>query len=847
MRRKWNRNGFTMAELLIVVAIIGVLSAVSFIAVQTHQKNLDMAERDTIAKEIYFAAQNHLILAESQGYPGLSDSSFGTPEDASYHPAQEGSSEEYKDIYYVSSTAVNTGILNLMLPFGSIEEGVRGGHYVIRYQKKPARVLDVFYWKNENGAPNTIDYDTLFSYRNSDNRRNGNPPVGWYGGAEAVETGVTLNAPIVEIENAERLVVTVTDTNTITSNPSLQNTDGTTINTTLELIITGEPRDEQGNAAKAVIVLKSASLTENTRRSQYDSTTNKYTIVLDDITGAGLHFAELTPADGIWYMDDNLTFRPGENITVEAVAFSNDALASIAYSGGQTTNSLFADVYTGKETIDTTTGKITINKTDVTPTAMISNFRHLENLDTAVSGLEPGLGIQTAAQIADLVWASATTDASAFTSRIAAAKGVQAASVRVYKKDDSAGTAEGCYLPVNPTYPLKYSGLLTIDEGTDLGDAISTTDSQDENTKEVKCHTITGVKVGTSAESPYAGAGGLFGAPTAALTVENLALIDFDINASGNAGALAGTLPSGSSVTNVVAYNSTANATATIVSTSGSVGGLIGSMTGTTVEKCAAALVVSSKAATTATNRNAGGLVGEAHGSSAVSNSYSGGHTKSTADATTGAIEYDPAAPNVNSDNGMAGGLIGDAEQTAITNCYSTCSVKGTTAGGLVGKATIKINTSYCTGLVLGKDNSSIVGAFAGELNNVAPDGCYYYEIINPIDTDGVITYMPPVPGMNQSTIDGFIQNEYLKPLDYDATTYESFVDAPANWAEAQPYCPALANYYSKTQDDAPTVAAYPLRAIAISDSDTGDGKPMPFVTTHYGDWPVPEIFVVNE
>jgi len=61
-------RGFTMAEMLIVVAIIMVLSGVAFIAVASHQRSMAQLERDTVAKEIFVAAQNHLTMAESQGY-----------------------------------------------------------------------------------------------------------------------------------------------------------------------------------------------------------------------------------------------------------------------------------------------------------------------------------------------------------------------------------------------------------------------------------------------------------------------------------------------------------------------------------------------------------------------------------------------------------------------------------------------------------------------------------------------------------------------------------------------------------------------------------------------------------
>ena len=73
MKNKRNRLGFTLAEMLIVVAIRGVLAGVAFVAVQSYQEGMNQLELDTVAKEIFVAAQNHLTMARNEGYPGLSE------------------------------------------------------------------------------------------------------------------------------------------------------------------------------------------------------------------------------------------------------------------------------------------------------------------------------------------------------------------------------------------------------------------------------------------------------------------------------------------------------------------------------------------------------------------------------------------------------------------------------------------------------------------------------------------------------------------------------------------------------------------------------------------------------
>jgi len=61
----------TMAEVLIVVAIIVILAGVSFIAVMNYLRSMAQLERDGIAKEIFVAAQYNLTAAQGEGYIGI--------------------------------------------------------------------------------------------------------------------------------------------------------------------------------------------------------------------------------------------------------------------------------------------------------------------------------------------------------------------------------------------------------------------------------------------------------------------------------------------------------------------------------------------------------------------------------------------------------------------------------------------------------------------------------------------------------------------------------------------------------------------------------------------------------
>jgi len=61
------RAAFTLAEFLTVIAIVGILASLSFVAVIRYQRKLRRLEMDQTAKEIFLAAQNHLTLEVSNG------------------------------------------------------------------------------------------------------------------------------------------------------------------------------------------------------------------------------------------------------------------------------------------------------------------------------------------------------------------------------------------------------------------------------------------------------------------------------------------------------------------------------------------------------------------------------------------------------------------------------------------------------------------------------------------------------------------------------------------------------------------------------------------------------------
>lgn len=666
MNRLKNKIGMTMAEVLIVIAILSILAGVSSVNIVERQRSMGQLERDDIAKELFVVAQNHLTEAYGEGYPGATK--FGTDD----YTVTGDINNMNNGIYWFTvkngvPDANAVDIFNLILPPGSIDETVRMGSYIIKYQKDTGLILDVLYWNGSGQYSLDLSLSNYSSFKdllNSDAssaaaRKNygaGKGIFGWYGGADAAVMAThKLSSPAIEIKNEEKLYVIVDD-----PNPS-----SIEVSPKVQLIITGRT-----SGCRKVIDFTSDL---SGRVIQDTMATGRYYVILDDLTISGMNFADL-----------DSDFIPGENIGVQAVVYSTNVLANMAYSSVKTTNSLFASLNKAQDTV------------------YIGNFRHLENLDKSISDFDHNndhsrLDITKATLSDNLSW---TGDAKSFDRGIKAINllmlpgSTPAESYSIHSYNILNGpTDAGFYKPLDLDYGLTLNG-------------------QD--------HVISSVKV-------KGGNCGLLG--TADITkIENLELVDFTVNGTYNVGALAGTLTD-TDVFNVLARNSSNGISATVTSAAGNAGGLIGSTSGGSIEACAASLIVRGSS-------NTGGLIGSSDGS-VVTACYSAGHTDHTDLGGYSTTDY-----NITSaDNGYAGGLIGKAASTNIENSYSTCSVKGNAdnkTGGFIGYGSGSVSGCYCTGFVNGTN------AFIGNGSPSFLGNNYYYKIINEYkNPDGTFGYKP--------------------------------------------------------------------------------------------------------
>ncbi len=769
MRKHWNRKGFTLAEVLIVVAIIVVLMGVGFIALMSHMRNMQKLEMDGQAKEIFVAAQNHLTMAKSQDYLGLkeSDGTFGTAEDANagiyYFVVNENvfKTEEsgYEAIKY-NSPNNEGGVLNQLLPFASVNEAARtGGSYIIRYQKDPAQILDVFYVSTTGryglasglSAENDYTDAKLKGYIAGTSDVNlkeygaTKAVVGYYGGGTAgVPTGEKLKTPGLEVINGDKLEVKVTDYNG-TSN------DGNE----LVLVI------KSGTASLKIQLIGTGADSDANKGRVTPPTGNSgtYAVVLDDVTKDGQHFANL------------MSTAAGSNIEIVAIAYNNKLITNIAESPTLETNSLFASMNGS--------------------TVEIASIRHLLNLDSAISNLSASVTV--AKQISDLVWDDGNGDA---TDNGCFLDNTHGADTQIYPFSSSGSpSAEGSYMPVSAPSDLEYQGL--------------------DRTNHIIGITVTG---GT-------GNAGLFSGLTGG-KVSNLELVDFNVSAAGNVGALAGSA-SGTEITSVLVHNSKiggaepsdptadrpssgADKAFKIESTAGAAGGLVGKMDGGTVNTSAAAVYV-------VANGDAGGLIGLASGTVNVNSCYSGGHTENAKYAALSPAG-DTTVVNVQSDGGHAGGLIGHASGTlTVSYSYSTASAssKGGSVGigGLVGKTdnAATITNCYAVGLVTAPaDSTASISPFVvGSLSSTST-GNYYLTGVSP---------MAVTPGEGVTAVSS-------------GDTSSSLILLEGARSDAIPYDATLTMNY-KGKFFFPTVAQL-------------GGTVTDITNIHYGDWQIPGLVKLN-
>lgn len=364
--RRKGKAGFTMSELLIVVAIVIVLFAVAVLSLVTIQKNLRQKELDSKAEILYVAAQNRMSELRAGGYESLyqydekKDNGVAKvgliPLDA---PEEDEEDAITKDTlcYVVSKDRAAVGkAAAFVLPESSVDAELWNNHWVIEYDPESGSVYGAFYSEEEitSGDASTTLPTYLNRMRVRQTRLHNGAKIGYYGGARVISGTTDTLKPDISIDNREKLTATF-----YCNNPYA---DELTFN-----IKVSDGRYEY------VKVVKYSEL------RQLNSKTWYYTWVMDSLESDKTRF----------YAQTEGKLACGTDITVTLSVESKNANVD-GKSYTRKTNSLF-------------------RYAEGTPagTALIAYGRHLQNLDEASHVSETITG---AVQVSDLSFADDTAD-----------------------------------------------------------------------------------------------------------------------------------------------------------------------------------------------------------------------------------------------------------------------------------------------------------------------------------------------------------------------------------------------------------------------------------------------------
>jgi len=694
------RAAFTLVEFLTVIAIVGILASLSFVAVIHYQRKLRRLEMDQTAKEIFLAAQNHLTLEVSNGtIPRLlhmeaqgefsddqkqaklgisventvmAEEKEGNIYAVLYVPEKqagqpESEQEESGGEAALVSANVNEEIRQRLLPFGSIDETVRGdGSYLIFYDPEAGLVREVWYSDHYQFVQTDIGSEALlaaasdagkrerFTGANS-NYKDQKLPIGYYasGNLEVPELPVEkFEAPTVKLVNDDILYAEIGDPN--------KNEHS------LSLFVKGEKSGTTGyieinppGTGRSARVAKVSGASGNS-----DGT---YQVILDDIaapagtgTSTGFKFIDFnqpTQTDMTFQQDERgfASFIPGENIFVYAQVFNNEALSQVKTSNIESGSSLFASISTDRS-------------------AEIGSFRHLENLDERVSGWDPDQlytgavttsKTVTAMQNSDLTWKAGENiaDESGYCGHVAKLhtafgsnflnQNAETISI-AYRVTDQTNadrtnptaqaytTEAGSYLPLSLPYPLDYQGNTYRIDGLQVG------------------------KTTASSITAVDGTGGLFGTVTQDMSVKNLLICQPVVRTKASAGALIGAVTPGTD-----SRGTTNRATVKIKNVQ----------------------IEYPQVQAEQTGASAGALIGTFEGGSlTVQDALAENHFRdklgSSTEKAADLKQEEESKYRIRALKGTAGGLIGTAKgKISLTDSAAALYVEGMYAGGLVGTA----------------------------------------------------------------------------------------------------------------------------------------------------------------
>ena len=331
-------SGFTMVELLTVIAILLLVGLIAVFSLSKLRRSLRQHELDARAEIIYVAAQNRMAELRAAGCEGLYSKGLSDGDNGVYAMAFDGThmDESSRDVefcylYVNDASDKRTGAPAALLPDTAVDKDLWNGCWCIEYAPSTGSIYAVFY--SESPLPSHTALND--NYRNF-NYRARTASVGYYGGDIAQTQDISKFNPSISIENTEKLTVTF-----YSNNPS----DDTSAH---PLTFTITISDQFGGSYTRTVTGLQGGL------QQLDSRNYKYQWVLDDLTSPNKRFFAQTVGK----------VSCGTPITIKLTVSSTDPSIDTVFTT-RTTNGLFDD------------------RTDLgydENTALVAYGRHLANL-----------------------------------------------------------------------------------------------------------------------------------------------------------------------------------------------------------------------------------------------------------------------------------------------------------------------------------------------------------------------------------------------------------------------------------------------------------------------------------
>lgn len=772
-------QGFSLAEVLMTVAILLILLALIVPAVFVLQKNLRQKELDSKAETIYMAVQERLTDLYSSG--AIDTYNPATHTDITGIGAIPGDYDETvqsvvldsDSVYALVSGRVST---NAIVNDEVLDSALKNGHFVVEYipyvkssegnrQLTAATVYAVYYSEDREDVSasyydgNTISDRYNRALRDKRRRLEDGAKVGYYGGSNANSGSSTnsldiVSAVITSNEEVNKAVIKVRKPITLNDNDieytfTLEDAYGH------EKVITYNKDCKEINHNKYLV--------DEDVLGKYDVAFKKpgtagvsrtFEITLDDLSSDETRFVNLF-GENSTLGDVNNNLVTGSNITLRVSAKSNDHTVSVSDTVTVRGNSIFA--YDEKKPVND-------------GTAYITTGRHLQNLDESsgvniTSAVTRNRKAITKAKIQKDI--SFGTDSKFYEAykdsyfKEADKEGGPRVSVITVKKINTDGSMTNVAVPlfksITNSVLTEVSGAYE-DHGTPKNAVIS------------KLITTNGLFQTVQTVNQD-------------ITLKNFSLVGERVLNGANAGGVIGQVTGG----NVILEN-------------------IGVYLSTTQQDIPSAITQEMHIENYRwiTGNIAGGLVGDNNGNLSILNSYSSTVLQ----------------------GGTAGGLVGkNTGSLTVNTSYSDSYIFAPTGAGLVGDSSgaVTMESVYAAGFLALSDH----GTGAGLTNGTVSSLTNAYTLVKPCTSDdsGIVDKEPEGYTYYATVSGGSVSNVYY---------VRSSVNTDANIGEAV-NAKNLKDKDLGTQFQQMTLADHPYKL--MGQSLTSYSYPKLKGLAHYGDW----------